>query len=179
MPRTQKRTSTWRLLRALWRYRGRIAGHSDRFQAEVATAVRTALEQALAGRLALRGYRIAMRVLLIVGIVLVVGAIVAGVLLRHHAAIGALVVIVLLGPGIWALVLRFAWGAPLDWLNEFDDPAREVPIAELPARLRDISRELRDLTDVPGSISRELDELAGDVETAQGPHVIEAGNRQP
>ncbi|MCW2962641.1 MAG: hypothetical protein JWM25_57 [Thermoleophilia bacterium] len=154
--------TTFRLLRALWRYRGRIEAHGDRYQVELATAVRTALDRQLVGRVALRGYRIAMRAL-------VVGAAVAGLLalvvawllwqVEPWAALAALLPLALC---VLIIVWRFAYGAPLDWLDEFADPTRQVSPRELPGVLRELATELRDVADVPANISRELDSLADD-----------------
>lgn len=159
-----KRPSTFRLLRAIWRYRRRVAGHGDRYQVELATTVRTALHGRAAGRLALGAYRAAMRVLLVGAIVLGVLGLVAAWLLWQLEPWAALASLLLLVPAVALGWWRLAWGAPLDWLDEHADPDREVALTELPGRLRAVASELRELADVPASLSRELDVLAGDID---------------
>jgi hypothetical protein len=159
----RSRPSTFRVVRALWRYRGRIAGHGDRYQAEIATAVRTALDARVGGRAALASYRFAMRLLLGLVIALALIALATAVGLwqvDHRLALVALVP--LLGAGL-AAWWRLQWGAPLDWLDEHADPDREVPLGELPARLRALAAETRGLANVPARLSDELELLAGDL----------------
>lgn len=161
MSRPVRRTSPFRVARALWRYRGRIEAHGGRYQTEIATALRTALESQVAGRMALGGYRLAMRALVVGCVLLAVLAVVLAVLLwrvEHAAALVGLVP--LAGAGVlgwW----RLAWGAPLDWLAEHADPERRLPLPELPGALRQVARELRQIADVPGALAQELDDLAG------------------
>lgn len=163
--RAQRRVTTIRLLRALWRYRGRIAAHGARYQVEAATAVRTALELRAAGRISLGAYRIAMR-LMIIGIVLcLIAALTTGATIELFAGdwwwlLGAIFVV----PAAMLAWFRSIWGAPLDWLDEYADPTRTVPLSELPRRLRELARELRHVADIPANISRDLDDLAGHVE---------------
>lgn len=165
MPR--RRVSTFRLLRALWRYRGRIADHGGRYQTELATTVRSALDRRTAGRVALVAYRGAMRALWIGAAVLLLVTLGLGRALwsiDHRFALAALL------PAfatLWLVWQRFVWGAPLDWLDEHADPDRTMTVAELPGALRGVARELRELANVPASVSRELDALAGDIETEQ------------
>ncbi|MCW2971842.1 MAG: hypothetical protein JWN72_115 [Thermoleophilia bacterium] len=173
MARSRRRTSTLRLVRALWRYRGRIAAHGDRYQEELATAVYSTLDGRRAGRLALSGYRAAMKVLLVAAIVLLgLGLGVAALLFVQVGHWSALAGLLLLLPAVWMLVARFSWGAPLDWIEEHADTTRVVTVDQLPTNLRSIAAELRRLADVPTNISRELDQLAGEVEAEQGPHVV-------
>lgn len=159
----RRRHSTLRLLRALWRYRGRLEQQGSRYQVELATAVRTALDERVAGRVALGGYRLAMR--LLGGAALACGALalVAGLLLWQAdpwLLLLDLPLLVLTGLLAW---WRLTWGAPLAWLEEHADPERTIPLAELPERLRALARETRDIAHVPARLSEELDALAGDV----------------
>ncbi|MCW2923579.1 MAG: hypothetical protein JWM98_983 [Thermoleophilia bacterium] len=158
--------STFRLLRALWRYRGKIEAHGDQYQAELATAVHTTLDQRLVGRTALGAYRLAMRALLVGAVVLVLVAVLLAVVLwrvEHWAAAFSLLVLIPAGLLAW---WRISWGAPLDWLDEHADPARTVSITELPASLRRLAAESRRVADIPARIGDELDELAREVEDA-------------
>jgi hypothetical protein len=157
------RPSTFQFMRALWRYHGRIANHGDRYQAEVATAVRTALDARVGGRAALAGYRFMMRMLLLLAIALALVAILTAVglwQLDHRLALVGLLPLVGAGVVAW---WRLQWGAPLDWLDEHADPEREVPLRELPARLRALAAETRGLANVPARLSDELELLAGDL----------------
>lgn len=167
MARPRRRHSTLRLLRALWRYRGRIEAHGDQYQAELATAVRTALDERLAGRVAIAGYRLAMRLLLAGAIVLAALAVLLAVLLWQTNAWLALLALPLLAGGAALAWWRVTWGAPLDWLTEHADPDRAVPMRELPARLRALAAESRRVANVPGRLADELDALAGDVADTQ------------
>lgn len=171
-PRPRSRNSSWRLARAIWRYRGRIAAHGDRYQAELATAVKTSIDQRAVVRAAFATYRMLMRVLLAFAIFLAVVTIVGAVLLFRADPQLTWFAVVGLIPVIWLFVLRFSWGAPLDWIEEYADPTRQVSIEELPGNLRAIAQELRGLTDVPANISAELDALATEVESENGPHVV-------
>ena len=164
--RPRRRHSTIRLLRAVWRYHGRIESHGNQYQAEVATAVRTALDERFAGRTALAGYRLGMR-LLVVGVVflLLLAALAGAGLWQVAHPLAPLALVPLVGAGMltwW----RLSWGASLDWLEEHADPDRVVPVRELPARLRALAAESRRMADVPARLSDELDALAGDVEPA-------------
>ena len=162
----RRRHSTLRLLRALWRYRGRIHAHGNAYQAELATAVRTALVERFAGRAALGSYRLAMRGIRALAIVM---AITAGAMALALLVVMPWLALLALLPAVAAGVLlwwRFTWGAPLDWLDEHADPARTVTIEELPGRLRELARETRAMVDVPARLADELDALAADVEPA-------------
>lgn len=171
MPRRsrRRRLSTFRLLRAVWRYRGRIEAHGGAYQTELATAVRTALDARIVGRTALGGYRFAMRLLLGAAIVMAILTVLGAISLWRTtdeplAALLAFPFAVIAGVlGWW----RFVWGAPLDWLSEHADPDRTVPLRELPQRLNELARETRSIAHVPARLSEELDALAGDV--ADGP----------
>lgn len=158
--------STVRLLRALWRYRGRIEAHGGQYQAELATAVHTTLDQRRVGRTALGGYRLAMRALVVGAVLLILLAVLLAVLLWRVDHRGALVGIVPLVPAGFLTWWRFAWGAPLDWLDEHADRSRTVTIAELPASLRRLAAESRRIADIPARIGDELEELAREVEAA-------------
>lgn len=162
----RRRHSTLRLLRAVWRYRGRIEGHGHAYQAELATAVRTALDQRLAGRAALRGYGFAMRMLLVGAAALFVLALVTAVLLfRVEPWLALLALLPTFAGGVLAW-WRLTWGAPLDWLGEHADPDRSVPLSALPHRLRKLARESRSIANVPARLGDELDALASDIEPA-------------
>ena len=163
MGRPRRRHSTLRLLRAVWRYRGRIEAHGDQYQAELATAVSTALDERIAGRVAIRGYRLAMRLLLVGAIALAALAVILAALLwRANAWLALLALPVLVGAAALAW-WRLTWGAPLDWLTEHADPDRVVPLRELPTRLRALAAESRRVANIPERHSDELDALAGDV----------------
>lgn len=155
------------LLRAVWRYRARIEALGARGQTEVATALRSAIEARVVGRHGLRGYRLAMRALLAGAAACFAIAVIVAVMLWQTlgAPWAALAVLPLIPAGL-LLMWRFAWGAPLDWLDEFADPDRTVPLAELPTRLRAIAADVREVANVPRSISRELEELADHVDSA-------------
>lgn len=160
----RRRHSTFRLLRAVWRYRGRIEAHGNAYQAELATAVRTALDQRLLGRTALGGYRLAMRLLLVgAGGLAVLAVLLAFGLWQLEPWLALLAVVPAAGAGLlgwW----RFVWGAPLDWLQEHADPERTVAIGELPARLHQLARESRSIANVPARLGDELEALATDLE---------------
>lgn len=151
---------TIRLLRAIWRYRGRIADHGAAYQTELAVTVRSALEERRLGAIGLAGYRLAMRALLWAAIFALVVAVALGLGLwqvRHELAIIALL------PLAGAALLgwwRLSWGAPLDWLSEFDDPSRTVSAHDLPARLQALASETRGIANAPARIADELDALA-------------------
>lgn len=172
MARARRRTSPFRLLRALWRYRGAIAAHGDRYQVEIATAVHTALAHNIGGRVALAGYRGVMRLLLLAaiaaGVLTLLAALVLWVIAGDWWFLVAAPLLVL---ALWLAFLRARWGAPLDWLTEHADTTRQLPLTALPGRLREVAAELRELSNVPANVARELDALAGDVEREQGPHV--------
>lgn len=165
MPRRRhrRRHSTLRLLRAVWRYRGRIEAHGAAYQVELATSVRTALDARAVGRAALGGYRLAMRALISAAIALVVLALLVAALLWQLEPWFALLALPVLLGAAALLWWRFTWGAPLDWLTEHADPEREVPLRELPTRLRALAAEARDIANVPERLSDELDALASDV----------------
>lgn len=159
-PRGINRLGLVRLLRAIWRYRGQLAAHGDAYQAELATAVRTQLDAGLGGRVALTGYRFAMRLLLFGAITVALLAVLVAVLLYRVepplALLGILVAIPAVALGWWRLV----WGRPLDWLDEHADPARTVPLEELPTRLRALAAETRTIANVPARLGDELEALA-------------------
>lgn len=168
----KRRVTTIRLVRALWRYRGRLAEHGDEYQAEVATAVRTALDLRLAGRVTLRAYRFVMRLMWVVVFICVLLALLTAAIIGWTAGDWWwLLGVVFLGPAAVLGWFRLSWGAPLDWLDEHADPARTVALADLPPRLRELAAQSRTMVDVRGNIAQELDDLAGEVEQA-GPHVV-------
>ncbi|MCW2955356.1 MAG: hypothetical protein JWO69_225 [Thermoleophilia bacterium] len=161
MPRSpRRRTSTFRLLRALWRYRGRIEAHGRRYNVELATALRTLVETNAPMRAGVRLYRLAMRVLLVLAIGLGLVALATTVLLWREDARLALLALL---PAALAGLLgwwRFAWGAPLDWYSEYADTTRTIPAREVPRILGELATELRGVANVPANVSRDLDDLA-------------------
>lgn len=159
-PRGINRIRLVRLLRAIWRYRRQLAAHGDAYQAELATAVRTQLDAGLGGRVALAGYRVAMRLLLFAAIAVAgLAALLALLLYRVEPQLALLAIVV----AIPAVVLgwwRLLWGRPLDWLDHHSDPSRTVPLEELPQRLQALAAETRTIANVPARLADELDALA-------------------
>lgn len=160
-----RRRIRFQLIRALWRYRGRIAQHGGAYQSELATAVKTALDARFIGRFAFATYYALMTVLLVLAVIAWIITVVVALVLGFTAGWWWATIAIL--PAIGAGVLtywRLSWGGPLDWLNEHADPARRVSLVELPANLRALAAETRTLADVPANISLELEELATAVE---------------
>ena len=153
-----------RLLRAVWRYRGRLDDHGGRYQREVATTVHSFVRRRWLGRGAFALYRIAMRALLVLAIGLILLAAVGAVLLYRQQPQDALLALAPLAAGVWLGWMRMVWGGPLDWLREHADPEVDIPLGELPARLRALAAETRELGDVPGQLGAELDQLATEAE---------------
>lgn len=155
---------TLRLLRALWRYRRRLAEHGEELQQELAVTLRSAIETRPESSAALSGYRLTMRLFTVAWIVLVTLAVAVAVALWTVKPALALLGIVFLAPGVVMWVLRQTWGMPLDWLTEHDDPSRRVRRADLPGRLRELSVRTARLGNVPRAISDELAALAAEQE---------------
>lgn len=152
-----------RLTRAIWRYRGQIEAHGAQYQAELATALRTAIEATAGGRAALAAYRLAMGAMVVVIVALVLlGALIATLLWQVEPAL-ALLALLLLVPAVALTLLRLSWGAPIDWLRDNEDPARSVSLQQLPGRLRSLAAESRRIAHVPGRISDELDAIAAEL----------------
>lgn len=158
--RSTTRTSPIRILRALWRYRRTITAHGDRYQTEVAVAVRSAIEANLIGSVGLTGYRMTMRTLMVGAIGLVIVGLLLALALWQVTPLLVLLALVPVAAGLLLLWWRFTIGAPLDWLDEHDDPARSVPLAELPSRLHELAIETRSIANVPARLADELDALA-------------------
>ena len=157
-----------RLVRAMWRYRGEVQAHGDAYQAELATVVHTTVHETIFGRLALSGYRFAMRILVAgVAAAALFTLVLAYALwqVTPWAATGALLPLVLVG---LLVAWRLSWGAPLDWLDEHADPSRRVTLDQLPQRLRALALETRTIANVPARLADELDQLARDAERETG-----------
>lgn len=159
-PRGINRIGVVRLLRALWRYRRQIAEHGDAYQAELATAVHTQLDAALGGRVALAGYRVAMRLLVAGAIAVALLALVLGALLYRIEPELALLAIPVAIPAGLLTWWRLLWGRPLDWLDQHADRSRTVPLEELPTRLRALAAETRTIANVPARLADQLELLA-------------------
>jgi hypothetical protein len=151
-----------RVLRAVWRYRGRILDHGDEYQMELATALQSKVNATFGGRFALGGYRIALRVLVAVAIAMAMAAIALALLLWQLHPVAALLALVAAVPAALLGWWRLVWGAPLDWLDRHADPTRSVPLAELPDRLLTLAGQTRSLANVPGRLADELEALAAD-----------------
>lgn len=144
-----------RLLRGLWRYRGRLEQHHRAWLVEAATAVHTVLHGRLVGRAALTAYRLAMRLLLGIAVLLLLVAALPLLL----AGVEWWSVALALVPAIGAVVASwywFVWGAALRMLDEYADTTRQVPLRELPARLRELASEGKGLASVPKDLLRDL-----------------------
>lgn len=157
----RRRPSTFRLLRAVWRYRGRIEAHGGAYQAELATAVRTALHGRALGRSALTGYRLLLRALVFGAVALIALAALLAWLLWKVDPLLALLALPFVIAGCALGWWRIVWGAPLDWLDEHADADRTVSLAEMPGRLRTLAGETRKMANVPAQLAEELDALAG------------------
>lgn len=157
-----------RLARAVWRYRGQLEGHGAAYQVELATAIRTTIVSTVPGRFALSGYRFAMRMLLAAIAVLVVIAILFAVGLWQLSPWASLAALVPLAGAVVVTLWRLSWGAPLDWLSEHADPSRQVTVAELPGRLRELAAETRTIANVPARLADELEALARETEHVPG-----------
>ena len=143
------------LLRGLWRYRGQLEDHHRAWLVEAATAVHTVLHRRLLGRAALAAYRMAMRVLLAACVLCILLAILPLVVAGFEWWAVALAAIPAVGAGLTAWYW-FVWGAALRMLDEYADPTREVAIRDLPARLRELAAEGKELATVPASLLRDL-----------------------
>jgi hypothetical protein len=145
-----------RIVRHVWRLRGRLAGPQAALTAELATALDTVIQATPIGRAALRTYRIAMGFVLVVAIALALAG--AGVELGFRDSSAGLVVgIVLIALGVWAAWQWWTWSAGLRFLKEHVDPARKVPLAQLPSRFASLGREVAPTSETLG---RELEELS-------------------
>lgn len=168
-PRGINRIGLVRLLRALWRYRRQLADHGDAYQTELATAVRTQLDAGLGGRVALRGYRVVMRLIQVAAIAVGLLAVVMAVVLFRIEPALALLAIPIAIPAAVLGWWRFLWGRPLDWLDRHADPSRSVALDQVPERLRTLAAETRTIANVPARLADELDALAA---TPPDPHVV-------
>jgi hypothetical protein len=150
-----------RLIRAVWRYRSALEAHGEQYVGELATSVRGTIDVTIAGRLALRAYRLAMRALIVGVLILVALAMLAGVLARGLPLPATVVIMAV--PTALALLVGWwwlAWGAPLRWLDEHAAPPGTQSLSDAPARLVELLAKTRGMVDVPARVREELDALA-------------------
>jgi hypothetical protein len=129
-----------RLLRMLWRFRGALATGRSGFTGEIATALDTLIRSNPVTRAGMRGYRLAILVLIIFAITeAAVGLAVAITFgdTTFGLVIGAVLIVGALVTGWQAWI----WAAGLRFLREHADPARRVPMSELPSRLKSLADE--------------------------------------
>lgn len=152
---------TFRMLRALWRYRADIEQQGREYQVELATLLASRLRAGAPGRVALRGYRLVLRAAAgVVALLLLVGALLAWAAWdagwEWGIAAAALPVVAAAVVGWWWL----AAGAPLRWLDEHADLERDVQLAEVPSRLRALARDTRTTADARRRLAQHLEDLA-------------------
>jgi hypothetical protein len=135
-------------------------GDPTPYEREVASALLAALRARASGRILLGGYRLAMRALVWSAGAWIVLALLAALALWQLHPVASLPAILVAAPAALLVWWRLAWGAPLDWLLEHADPEHEVPIAELPAHLRELAAQAGDGGEATGPLARELEALA-------------------
>ncbi len=141
-----------RLLPLLWRARGRFEGQYAGVLSEIATAVDTLLESNAVARAAVRAYRLAMRALLVVAVLLIAAGVALALGLRD-STIAIVIGVLLAAAGAFVGWQWWIWSLGLRLLREHVDESRRVPPGELPARFADLAKQAR-----PAS-SRVADEL--------------------
>ena len=145
-----------RIVRHVWRLRGRLERQQAALTSELATALDSLIQATAIGRAALRTYRLAMGFVLVVAILLVVAG--GGVELGFRDSRPGLVIgIVLIVLGLVAAWQWWTWSAGLRFLKEHVDPARKVSIAELPGRFATLGREVMPTS---AKLGQELEELS-------------------
>ncbi len=154
MSRTGTARTAFRLVRDVRDLRGAADGVAQPYLVEVATAVRTLIEGHAPTRLALRGYRLALRALLAAGVLVIALGLVVLLIGRDGTALVLCAIIVALG----ALPIWWWWGFSrgLRLLDRYADREREVPLGELRGRLLELAREGEGLPDVSGRLVRQL-----------------------
>jgi hypothetical protein len=146
-----------RLVRHLWRLRGRFEEQQGNLLSEIATAVDTVVDSNPVTRAALRAYRLAMRTLLLAALVGVLAGAALAIGFRD-STLGLVAGLVLIAGSLFLGWQWWLWSAGLRLLKEHVDPARRVPLRELPAHLVRLADEVRPTS---GQVASELEELAG------------------
>lgn len=134
------------------------------FEVALATALRTELTRTKSGRFVLRTYKLAMSVLSFSAASWVLLALIVGIIVWKVEPWMSMVGIFFVIPSIILMIWRLVWGAPLAWLNEYDDSSKSLSLRELPVTLRQLAQEAQALNEVPAKLEIDLRTLANETD---------------